>query len=239
MIKEIKFCLFSVLMLCMFSQSSLAQDNSNKLDEKGKKHGAWKGIYEESKRPRYEGTFNHGKETGTFKFYDDTKAQSLMATREFNTKDNSAYTIFFDQQKNKVSEGKVLGKLHEGQWKYYHENSKEIMTIENYKNGKLNGKRLVYYPSTKIAEETNYVNDVKQGPYKKYSEKGAILEDATYKDGVFNGPAVYKDPDGNLVATGLYNRGKKVGKWKFYQGGKLVSEEKMNEPAHGKKSKLQ
>jgi hypothetical protein len=28
--------------------------------------------------------------------------------REFNAIDNSAYTVFYDQAKNKVSEGKVI-----------------------------------------------------------------------------------------------------------------------------------
>ena len=45
----------------------------NKSDANGKKEGVWKGTYEVSKRPRYEGTFSHGKETGVFKFFDDTK----------------------------------------------------------------------------------------------------------------------------------------------------------------------
>jgi antitoxin component YwqK of YwqJK toxin-antitoxin module len=237
--KQFKQWVFNILVLCLVLQNSFAQDNFNKLDDKGQKHGVWKGIFEESKRPRYEGTFNHGKETGTFKYFDDTKAQSLIGTREFNTKDNSAYTIFYDQKKNKVSEGKVIGKLHEGQWKYYHEASKEVMTLENYKNGKLNGLRSVFYPSGKIAEQINYSNDVKQGAYKKYSEKGAVLEEATYKDGVFEGPAIYRDPEGNIIAKGVYKHGKKTGKWQFYQGGKLVSEEKMDEAQHGKKSKLQ
>ena len=237
--KEIKQCVYTILVICLAWQSSFAQDNFNKLDEKGQKHGLWKGVYDESKRPRYEGTFNHGKETGVFKYFDDTKAQSLIATREFNNKDNSAYTIIYDQKKNKVSEGKDIGKLHEGQWKYYHEASKEVMTIENYKKGKLNGLRSVFYPSGKIAETVNYLNDVKQGPYKKYSEKGIVLEEAVYKDGAFEGPAIYRDPEGNIIAKGIYKQGTKKGKWQFYEAGKFVSEEKMDGPQHGKKSKLQ
>lgn len=237
--RQFKHCVFKILILCLVWQSGFSQDNFNKLDEKGQKQGVWKGVYEESKRPRYEGAFNRGKETGTFKFFDDTKAQSLIATREFNPKENSAYTIFFDQKKNKVSEGKVVNKLHEGQWKYYHEASKEIMTTENYKNGKLNGLRSVFYKSGKIAEQTNYVNDVKQGSYKKYSEKGVVLEEATYKNGIFEGLAIYRDPEGNIIAKGLYKNGKKVKKWQFFQGGKLVSEDNMDVHQHGKKSKLQ
>ena len=137
-----------------------AQTDFNKLDDKGNKNGVWKGYYPESKRLRYDGTFNHGKEVGKFNFYDDTQAQTVIATREFNSKDNSAYTIFYNQSKNVVSEGKVMNKLYEGQWKYYHENSKAIMTLENYIKGKLEGLRSVYYPNSKIAEETNSINGI-------------------------------------------------------------------------------
>ena len=114
-----------------------AQKEYNQLDAKGLKHGLWKGVYEESKRPRYQGTFDHGKEIGLFQFFDDTQKGDVIATREFNSKDNSAYTIFYDQNKNKVSEGKVVNKLFEGEWKYYHEDLSSIMTLELYVNGKL------------------------------------------------------------------------------------------------------
>ena len=109
----------SIIFLFFFNTLfSLAQTDFNKLDNNGKKHGVWKGLYPESKRVRYEGTFEHGKEVGVFNYYDDTKAQSIIATREFTAKDNTVYTIFYDQRKNKVSEGKQVNKLFEGQWKF-------------------------------------------------------------------------------------------------------------------------
>jgi len=55
-----------IIALLLTSLSLYAQD-FNKVDENGKKNGLWKGVYETSKRPRYEGTFEHGKEIGTFK----------------------------------------------------------------------------------------------------------------------------------------------------------------------------
>ena len=229
-----KICYF--IFLIFFGINSQGQTEFNKLDDKGNKNGLWKGFYEESKRPRYEGTFNHGKEVGVFTYFDDTKTQSIIATREFSKTDNSAYTIFYDQKKNIVSEGKVIGKIHEGPWKYYHENSKVIMTLENYKNGNLEGLRCVYYPSGKIAEETNYKNNIKDGFYKKYAEKGILLEDSNYKNGEFHGPAVYKDPEGNIVAKGIYKEGKKVGIWQFFINGKFDHEENMS--VHKKKSKV-
>lgn len=199
---------------------AFAQD-FNKLDEKGLKQGTWKGIYEESKRPRYQGTFEHGKEIGLFKFFDDTKAGTIIATREFNAKDNSCYTTFFNQKSNKVSEGKVVNKKFEGEWKYYHENLPLIMTIEFYANGKLNGVRKVFYRNGNIAEETTYVNDVKEGNYKKYTENGVILEETIYKKGEYDGQAIFRGADNQISGQGLFKNGKKVGIWKILEEDKL------------------
>ncbi len=228
---------FTLLMLVFFSQNIVSQTDFNKLDEKGKKHGIWKGFYEESKRPRYEGTFEHGKEIGIFNFYDDTKVKSIIATREFNAKDNSAYTIFYDQNKNKVSEGNVVNKLFEGQWKYYHQASKNIMTTENYVNGKLEGLRTVFYVSGKIAEEISYKNNLKNGFYKKYTEKGILLEESMFKNNIYSGLAIFSDTNGNIVSKGQFVNGKKSGIWQFFEKGKLVKETNMSFPENATKSK--
>ncbi|WP_264520676.1 toxin-antitoxin system YwqK family antitoxin [Flavobacterium sp. N1994] len=209
-----------IIVLLLTSISVCAQD-FNKLDEAGKKHGIWKGIYKESNRPRYEGTFDHGKEVGIFKFFDDTKAGTVIATREFNAKDGSCYTIFYNQNKNKVSEGKVINKQFDGEWKYYHEDLPTIMTQEFYKNGKLEGIRKVFYQSGKIAEETSYKNGIKEGKYKSYAENGIVLEESIYKNGEYDGLAIFKDPNNQIVGQGLYKEGKKVGMWKVLVKGKL------------------
>lgn len=224
------FSIFRFLTLVLCCQVVFSQENSNPVDENGKKHGVWKGFYEESGRQRYEGTFEHGKEVGVFNFFDDTKAKSIIATRTFSLKDNSCYTIFYDQNKNIVSEGKEVNRLREGQWKYYHKASKTIMTLENYKNGKLDGVRIVYYPNGKVVDETIYKNGLKEGVYKKYSEKGIVLENSFFKNNEYEGEAVYKDPNNLVIARGKFKNGKKVGKWQFFINGKLESEENMDKP---------
>lgn len=216
------------LVLLLLLSSYVFGQGFNQLDSNGKKDGLWKGFYEESKRPKYEGTFSHGKETGTFKFFDDTKLGSVIATREFSPIDGSAYTIFYDQSKNKVSEGKVVNKVFEGEWKYYHHASKVVMTIENYKNGKLNGLRSVFYPNGKIAEEIQYKNDLKEGVYKKYSENGVVLEEALYKNDEYNGLTIFRDGEGTIVSQGKFLNDKKVGVWQFFEKGKLVKETNMS-----------
>lgn len=215
--------------LFLISAMGFAQE-FNKVDAKGKKEGLWKGTYEVSKRPRYEGTFNHGKETGIFKFFDDTKKGDIVATRDFSANDGSAYTIFYDQKKNKVSEGKVIGKNYEGEWKYYHKASTAVMTIENYKNGKLEGPRTVYYPNSKVAEEMTYKNGLKDGIYKKTAVNGTLLEQSTYKNNEYNGDAVFYDSDGTVASKGKFLNGKKVGMWQFFTKGKLVKEVNMSDP---------
>ena len=214
-----------------------AQNNLNKLDDKGNKHGLWKGIYEDTKNPKYEGTFEHGKETGIFTFFDNTRTKTIVATREFSPKDNSAYTIFYDQSKNKVSEGKVVNKLLEGRWNYYHKASKAIMTIENYTNGKLEGLRRVFYPNGKIAEEINYKNNLKEGICKRYTENGIVIEESAYKNNEYNGTATFKDSDGSLISKGNFVDGKKSGVWHFYEKGKLSKEENMSFPQRTSKIK--
>jgi len=221
-----------LFMLFFITFSSFSQE-INKLDDKGLKHGLWKGIYEESKRPRYEGTFEHGKETGMFKFFDDTKVGTVIATRDFNLKDNSCYTIFYNQRGSKVSEGKLVNKLHEGEWKYYHFESPNIMTIENYKNGKLDGIRKVFYKDNSIAEETIYKNGLKDGVYKKYAENGIVLEEINYKNDIFDGLSTFRNAKNEIVSKGNYVKGKKEGEWQFLKNGKLVKEN-MSKPKQRK-----
>ncbi|WP_343589684.1 hypothetical protein [Flavobacterium sp.] len=222
--------------LFLITLISNAQTESNKLDAAGKKDGLWKGTYAESKRPRYEGTFDHGKETGVFKFFDDTKKGDVIATRDFSANDGSSYTIFFDQNKNKVSEGKEVGKVRDGEWKYYHKASKVLMTVENYKNGKLEGLKTIYYPNAQIAEEMMYKNGLKEGAYKKMGVDGTLLEESNFKDDEYNGDAVFYDSDKSVASKGKFVNGKKAGMWQFYQKGKLVKEVNMSDPKNTNKA---
>ncbi len=214
------------IILFLLSFTVFAQDKFNQFDVHGNRHGLWKGTYKESNRLRYEGTFNHGKETGIFKYYDDTKAGTVIATRDFSKGDGSCYAVFFDQKGNKVSEGILLHKLPEGEWKYYHFESKQLMSQEFYKKGKLEGVRKVFYKDGTVAEETNYKNGIKEGNSKTYSEKGQLLEAHVYKNGQYEGVASYYDGLGNKMYEGNYVNGKRVGIWKFFEKSKVIKEVK-------------
>jgi len=216
----------NVILLFLLSFSVYAQDNINQFDANGNRHGLWKGTHKETNRPRYEGVFNHGKETGVFKYFDDTKAGTVIATRDFSKGDGSCYTLFYDQKGNTVSEGKLLNKIPEGTWKYYHLESKTLMTIESYKKGKLDGTKKIFYKNSLLAEETNYTMGIKNGSSKTFAENGKPIDAHTYKNGLYQGLASYYDGNGNKMYEGNYANGKRVGLWKFFEQNKVIKEVK-------------
>lgn len=223
---KINKVVFATVVFFVASFTAFAQEKVNQLNSNGKKQGLWKGVFEESKRPRYEGNFENGVEVGTFNYYDDTKAKSLIATRVFSEKGTVAQATFYDQKNNKVSEGKTINRLNEGIWNYYHKASKQLMTVENYKNGKLQGVRKTFFPTGEIAEEAMYMNGKKEGIYKVYLENGTVVEEAVFKNDQYDGPAVYRNAGGKIVSKGNFVLNERKGIWEFYEEGKLIKKEK-------------
>lgn len=214
-----------LLLIFLFVANGFAQTDYNKFDTNNKKDGVWRGFYPDSKRLRYEGTFKNGVEEGTFNFFDDTKAQDIVATRTFSENGKVALNKFFDQKKNLVSEGKTVDRKNEGEWKYYHKNSKDVKMIEIYKNGLLNGKRTIFYLSNILADETTFVDGKKNGVQKIFTEKGIVIEESHFKNNEYDGSCVFRNPSGQTVSQGNFSNGIKKGKWQFFENGKLVKTE--------------
>lgn len=209
------------VLFIFFTAIVFAQTDSNKFDANGLRHGVWKGVYEDSKVLRYEGTFNHGKEVGTFTYYANAEKKIVSATRKFDAKGN-AYTIFFDEKGQKVSEGNVVNKLRQGVWKYYHKNATSVMCTENYENDKLKGVRKVFFTDGKIAEEVPYKNGLKHGVSKIYTKAGTLNEEAVYVDGLLQGSYKIYDDNGVVIINGQYKKDKKNGIWKYYDSHKKL-----------------
>jgi antitoxin component YwqK of YwqJK toxin-antitoxin module len=203
----------------------LSQSGVNQYDESGKRHGLWKKYYDNSEQLRYEGEFDHGKETGTFKYYCEECKEVPTITRTFNSQDNTALVKYFTIKGKLVSEGKMRDKDRIGEWIYYHEKSDAVMTREHYVNGKLHGEKITYYPNGKITEVLNYENGLMQGENRYYSYEGVLLKKLQYLDDQLQGEATYYDAHGNLVIEGFYKDGKKHGLWKYYKDGKVILEE--------------
>ncbi|MEH6765738.1 MAG: hypothetical protein V7655_14635 [Aequorivita antarctica] len=226
--KKIAFIVFFGIIFC--SMNAFSQSEINQVDAKGKRHGVWKKTFDGTSQLRYEGTFEHGKEVGEFKFYCLECKDKPTVTKNFNSKDNIAEVKYFTIKGKLVSEGKMQDKDRIGKWVYYHEKSKNVMMHENYVNGKLDGKKITYYPDGKITEETTYKNGIKEGEDNYYSPDGVLLKKLLYKEDQLQGTALYYDAYGNVVIEGFYKDDKKHGLWKYYKDGKVILEETYPKP---------
>jgi len=222
---------FLLILSVFFCFSTMvSQNNINQLDSNGKRHGIWKKNFDNSEQLRYQGEFYHGKEIGVFKFYcSDCKSKPTIV-KTFNEKNNIAQVKYYTKKGKLVSEGEMKGKIRIGEWLYYHEKSKNIMTKEYYKNGKLDGLKITYYLNNKIAEEIQYNNGLKEGKDNYYAPSGTLLKKLIYKNDELHGPASYYDAKGNVVLEGNYKNGKKYGIWKTYKDEKLIKEEIFPKP---------
>ena len=209
---------------------AVAQSDINQMDEQGKRHGVWKKMYSKTQQLRYEGTFEHGKEVGIFKFYCEDCKDQPTAVKEFNSKDGTSVVKYYTVKGKLVSEGKMDGKKRIGEWVYFQKKSNEVMTKENYLNGLLDGVKVTYYPGGTIAEEVTYKNGVIEGESKYYSPKGVLLRKLTYRNDLLQGLATYYDGYGNVSIEGQYKDDKKDGLWKYYKDGKVKLEEVYPKP---------
>lgn len=203
---------------------AFSQQEINQVDGLGRPHGIWKKYYEGTPQLRYEGEFKHGKEVGEFKFYCEDCKESPEAIKIFSNRNDVAQVKFFKKGKI-ISEGKMKGKERIGEWVTYHPNSDIPMIKETYSDGKLHGRKTVYYSDGKVTEELDYSNGLKNGRNTYYSTGGVAIKKLQYKNDKLHGPAEYYDGHGALLIEGTYKEGRKDGLWKYYKNGKLVLEE--------------
>ncbi len=216
--------------LVLFSPVLLAQDGFNQLDEDGQRHGPWKKYYSQSQQVRYQGTFDHGKEVGEFRFYCQDCGDQPSVIKQFDKNSDQADVSYFTPKGLLVSKGKMQAKDRIGEWLYFHKGSDKVMTREFYQEGKLHGNWETYYPNGQVTELITYVNGIKEGPNLYYSPEGTLLKELKYVQDELEGEAIYYNAKGEVMIKGFYKNGKKHGLWTTYANGELVSEERFPKP---------
>ena len=215
---------FTVLALIGFQLQLFSQDTTNQTDSNGKRHGSWKVYFgDEPEQLKFEGHYDHGQEKGLFKYYQEG-LKHPVATMLFNPDTPAVQVKYLSQGGKTISEGKMQNKKREGSWRYYHNNSDKLMMIEHYERGLLQGEKLTYYDTGKLAEKAEYDAGKLNGKKLLYSEKGVVLEDLTYVNGELHGPAKFYNGKGDLLSEGNYKRDKHDGIWQYYENGKLKEE---------------
>ena len=173
---------------------------------------------------------NHieGVENGTWVYYNDSSG--LEAWR-INYQDGERHgkSIFYSHYM--VGTEKLTFKMGNAEKTLkYGIYERDTVRIEHYNQGRLHGKRIEYYPGSKIQKEVNYENGLLDGPSVYYGEKGQVLQELNFKQGKKDGKQKYYFDNGNLLRIESWQNGVKSGEFKtFYIQGYIQSIENYNE----------
>ena len=220
--------------------------SQNKVDAQGRKQGVWKKPYKGNAFFQYVGQFKDDKPYGEFTYYYESgRVESKMV---FLNGGKVAYNTMYHESSGYImAKGKYVNQQKDSLWVYY-DNKGQLKSQENYKNGKLDGQRVVYYEPIngqyRVAKFEYYTNGVRDGQFKEYYPNTKLKAEGTYKDGNLNGTVKYYHGNGKLERIERYKYAVKHGWWIFFdengrqvgtvlywEGRKLKGEEKEKKAA--------
>lgn len=190
-------------------------------DAKGKLDGAYT-IWRDKKIPRVQGTYDHGKRTGTWSWFDRNNNKE----REGDFVDGKKTGAWFEWTENKLtSSGTFTDGKPDGEFLSMDKNGTELGRFEIHDG---TGTMEAYYPNKKVASETHMIAGAMDGVYRELTQRGKVVVEGRYASDKKHG--WWREWD-DLGAAGLQLRleqhwrwGKLDGAVKKYEGGKLISE---------------
>ncbi|MDR1172249.1 MAG: toxin-antitoxin system YwqK family antitoxin [Bacteroidales bacterium] len=207
--------LFGLLAVAVYGQAK------NQRDAAGRKQGYWEAV--DSKGGLvYSGYFKDDKPVGEMKrYYPTGKVRVIM---NYDNNSTKARAMFFWQNGEPAAEGNYVGTRRDSVWLYYSYYTKAVSHRAEYMAGKHHGKEQSFYPNGKVAEETIWENDLKNGPWKQFFENGQLKSTCTYVNDKLDGLFTTYFLDGTKEIEGLYRNDTPDGEWKRYdEKGKPVS----------------
>lgn len=163
---------------------------------------------------------NHinGVESGTWTYYNDSSGLEAWKIN-YHEGERHGKSIFYrhfmvDTDKLTYKVGSAEKTLKHGVY------DSDTARIEHYNKGLLHGKKMEYYPGSKIKKEVRYENGMLHGPSVYYDEDGQVLQELNFKEGKKHGKLKYYYDNGNLLRTESWENGVKSGEFKsfFIQG---------------------
>lgn len=186
----------------------------NRIDKEGRKQGLWEKKYDDG-HIRYKGHFMDDKPFGVFKNYYD-EGDSLEALRIYATDGQTAYAHLFYPTGALQAEGKYIGEKKDSIWKFY-DDLQRLIRKDQYKNGKQEGKSVVFYPDDgNVLEIKNWKNDSANGPFQQYYDGGGIMEEGTYVHGKLEDTLFIYFLNGKVARKGRYLNDMHEGMWVDY-----------------------
>ena len=190
----------------------------NQIDSQGRKQGSWSKKYEGSNVFLYKGQFINDKPVGKFTyFYKSNKVKAVIKHEEGS---NRSEAYFYHDNGSLMSYGIYRDMKKDSIWLNFGP-TKRISNAQTYKNGKLNGKSVVYYvpgdindKSRRLASVSNYVEGKMEGEYVEYFESQTVKVKGNYLNNKKNGIWYLYYPTGKTNNLIRYKNGERHG-WSF------------------------
>ncbi len=217
LIRGVYFVVVWVLMSNMVLAQNVGQKGDslrNYKDINGNKQGYWEKKYKNG-NVAYQATFKNNKLTGIYKrYYENGQLFALIQYPE-NPDSLAEVTYYWDDGKLLAKGHFIEQKLKEGLWEFYNTQEKKIAEI-NYKRGKLDGKKEIYYYNGKPSYKVTYKNGMKNGVEVRYYDNGEKETEQQVVNDKFEGKIYVYYPSGKFKIMGSYKNNLKDGKWSFY-----------------------
>jgi antitoxin component YwqK of YwqJK toxin-antitoxin module len=210
-----KKILLYFLVLGLSFQVAISQTDTafNQVDTKGLKQGYWKKYYPNGKL-MYRGQFKDNNPIGEMhRYYESGGLQAFIL---FNNDGESAKAKLFYEDGKLSAEGNYYQMQKDSLWKYYSYYTSALVSDEFYVKGKKNGIHRSYYENGQVSEETEWLNDYKEGKWIQYFPDGSIKMKTNYSFNMVNGRYYFYYTNHIIMILGNFVDNKRHGPWAFY-----------------------
>lgn len=207
----------------------------NQLDAQGRKQGKWEKTHPGTRVYAYRGQFKNDKPVGKFSyFYTSGKVKAIIEHDEHSSRSVGyyyhdgggvmSYGIYRNMKKDSVwtnlnKKGELTVKetfyrdsLHGPRVVFYARKEgvrKQMPSIvSHYKDGKLDGEYIEYFPNAAVKQKGNYANNKKVGIWNTYHASGKKMMQIRYKDGIRHGWSTAYDKTGKEIAKKYFYHGR-------------------------------
>ena len=221
-----------LIILIIFPFFCFSQTNT--IDKKGLKQGAWAKYYPDNKTPIYTGQFKDNMPIGEFRyFFSSGKVKAII---QHQAKNNLSYAWLYYENEQLMAEGRYKYMKKDSLWINYNsqgyvlsreefqadklnglrvtyylegqgEGEEKMLTIENYKDSLLEGSYESFYSKGLVKEKGNYVKNKKEGEWQTFHPNGVMESRMTFKNNLAHGWAYGFDPKGKLYGKKMHRNG--------------------------------
>ena len=187
----------------------------NVTDSEGQKQGSWEKYWDTAQNVlQYKGQFVNDIPVGEFWYY--YPSGEVRAIIE-HLNDRQSFVTFYFKNKQVMSEGMYLDQKRDSLWIKYNREGYTV-SIEKYRKGKLNGKKVMFYIQNqidsgelKVLSEEIYLDSVKSGPYIEYFSSGIVKKRGAFHNDYAVGIWTDFDVKGLPIRSCKYKNGNKHG----------------------------